>query len=102
MKLARLILTYLWDFIQANLVIARQVLSPVLRVTSETIELETVASTPLEILALSNLVTFTPGTLVLEFEPGRRITVHVLNDAASASVSIRERLEKPLLALTRP
>lgn len=101
MKLLRLVANYLFDFAKANLVIARQVLSPRLRIRPEIIEIETQASEPVEILALSNLVSFTPGTLALEIEPGKRIVVHVLDDAPAATEAIRNRLEAPLLELTR-
>ena len=101
MKLLRLVANYLFDFARANLVIARQVLSPRLRIRPETIEIETRASEPVEILALSNLVSFTPGTLALDIEPGERIIVHVLDDAPAAAEAIRHRLEAPLLEVTR-
>jgi len=101
MKLLILIVGYIIDFVRANFTIARQVLSPKINVESETIELETSVETPIEVLALSNLITFTPGTLALEVEPGKRLIVHVLDDAPAAAQAIRERLEKPLLEITR-
>ena len=101
MKLLKLIARYLIDFVLANLSIARDVLSPKPRIEPETIELETRAETPIEILSLSNLITFTPGTLTLDIEPGERIVVHVLKDAEETSRAIRERLEDPLLEVTR-
>ncbi|MBL9155610.1 MAG: Na+/H+ antiporter subunit E [Verrucomicrobiales bacterium] len=101
MKLIRLLASYTWDFVRANAVIARQVLSPRLEVRPETVVIPTEAREPYEVLALSNLITFTPGTLVLDFEPGKYITVHVLNDAAGAEATIKERLEQPLLAVLR-
>lgn len=102
MKLLTLLSRYLRDFVRANLAIARQVLSPRMKIDPETIEMETSVESPLEVLALSNLITFTPGTLALEVEPGRRLVVHVLDDAEGAEQAIRERLEGPLLEITRP
>ena len=102
MKLLVLIARYVADFVRANLTIARQVLSPKLDIQPETIEMETKVESPAEVLALSNLITFTPGTLALEVEPGERLVVHVLDDAPAAAEAIRERLEKPLLEVTRP
>ena len=101
MKLLRLLIQYLIDFIRANLSIARDVLSPNPKIDPETIELETRVETPLEVLALSNLITFTPGTLALDIEPGGKLVVHVLKDADGAARAIRERLEDPLLEITR-
>ncbi len=101
MKLLTLITRYFADFIRANLMIARQVLSPRLDIHPGTVEIEIEAESPLEVLVLSNMITFTPGTLAIEFEPGRRIVVHVLDDAPAHASAIRERLEKPLLEITR-
>ena len=101
MNLLKLIARYLLDFIRANLSVARDVLSPAPQIDPETIELETKVETPLEILALSNLITFTPGTLALDIEPGKKLVVHVLKDGEEAARAIRERLEGPLLEITR-
>ena len=101
MKLLRLLVTYAVDFVRANVTIARQLLSRDLQIDPEVIEMETEARTQVEMLALSNLITFTPGTLTLEIEPGKKLTVHALNDGPAARRAIRERLEKPLLAITR-
>lgn len=101
MKLLRLITCYLIDFIRANLSIARDVLSPHPAIEPETIELETRVESPLEVLALSNLITFTPGTLALDVEPGGKLVVHVLKGGDGVGTAIRERLEDPLLEITR-
>lgn len=101
MKLLVLLAHYLVDFVRANVTIARQVLSPRMEIEPETIELNTQVETPVEVLALSNLITFTPGTLALKVEPGERLVVHVLDDAPGAAEAIRVRLEEPLLEVTR-
>lgn len=101
MKLLLLIIRYFWDFIVANLVLARQLLSPRLEFSPEVIEIDTQVTSPAEILALSNMITFTPGTLTLDVKPGDKITVHVLTDGAKAKQAIRKRLEEPLLEITR-
>ncbi len=101
MKLLALVMRYIADFVRANFTIARQVLSPRLEIEPETIEIETGVESPLEVLALSNLITFTPGTLALQVEPGKSLVVHVLDDAPAAAEAIRDRLERPLLEVTR-
>jgi multicomponent Na+:H+ antiporter subunit E len=102
MKLFRLLLRYAIDFVQANLTIARQVLSPRLEIEPEIIEIDTKVKSPLEVLALSNLITFTPGTLTLEIDPEKeKLVVHVLDDAEAQATAIRDDLEKPLLEITR-
>jgi len=101
MKLIRLIGNYVTDFIAANITIARQVLSRRIEIEPETIVLDTEIAKPSEILALSNMITFTPGTLTLEIEPGKKLVVHALDDSEGARKAVRERLEQPLLAITR-
>ena len=96
LTLVKLICTYSIDFWKSNLSIARMVLSPRIHIQPETITLETRAESPLEMLMLANLITFTPGTLLLHIEPGRSCTIHVLNDAEQTRTAVRERLEKPL------
>lgn len=100
-KVVRLILQYAADFAKANVALAAMVLSPRMRMQPQTIEIPTQAEKPIEILALSNLITFTPGTLTLDVEPGRRLQVHVLIDGDTACELIRQRLEQPLLEITR-
>ncbi len=102
MKLLRLFLRYVADFILANITIARQVLSPRLDLHPEIVEIETKVKSPLEVLALSNMVSFTPGTLVLEIDPEEEsLLMHVLDNAEEQAESVHEHLEEPLLEITR-
>ncbi len=101
MKLLRLIAVYLFDFTRANLELARQLVTPGLRIDPQVIEIDTKVESPAEILALANLITFTPGTLTLDIQPGKKLRVHVLAEAPETARAIRERLEKPLLEVTR-
>lgn len=57
-----------------------------------------------EILVLTHSITLTPGTTSVEIsEDGRSLVVHAFDarDADSVRASIRNGLEKPLLAWTR-
>lgn len=102
MKLFRLLSHYGIEFVRANLTIARQVLSPRLDIDPEVIEMKTGVKTPLEVLALSNLITFTPGSLTLEINPEEeKLVLHVLDDAEGHVASVRKHLEEPLLEITR-
>lgn len=96
-----LLAKYTRDFWMANVTIARQVLSPKLSIHPETIELDSKVEKPAEILTLANLITFTPGTLVLDIDPGEKVVVHVLDEAAQARESIPRDLEQPILNITR-
>lgn len=99
----KLALRYSFDFARANVTLAAQLLSPRMKIKAQTIEMDTEVTHPIEILALSNLITFTPGTLAVDVKPGEKLTVHVLasGDGAEASHQIRQRLEEPLLEITR-
>jgi len=102
MKLLRLFFRYVADFVVANITIARQVLSPQLDLHPEIVEMKTKVKSPLEVLALSNMVTFTPGTLILEIDPDEELLLmHVLDDAEEQIKSVHEHLEEPLLKITR-
>lgn len=92
---------YTFDFWKANLTIARQVLSPRLEIRPESIEIPSRVEKPSEMLALANLITFTPGTLVLDIDPGKTVVVHVLDGAEEARVSIPRDLEEPILKISR-
>jgi multicomponent Na+:H+ antiporter subunit E len=97
----KLYVRYTIDFWSANITIAKQVLSPDLKINPGIIVLDTKVEKPLEILTLANLITFTPGTLVLGIDPGKTLVVHVLDGAEEAKVSIPRDLEQPILSITR-
>lgn len=99
--LLKLIVRYVADFTIANLQIARLLLTPKMKVSPGTVEIPTEVRSPVEILVLSNLITFTPGTLTLDIQPGEAVRVHFLDPSPEAVAAIRNRLEKPLLELTR-
>lgn len=92
---------YLFDFWHANFTIARQVLSPKQDIAPEIIEIPTQATSSVEILVLANLISFTPGSLVLTIKPGHYVRVHVLSHAEEARKDLAERIEKPLITITR-
>lgn len=55
--------------IRANFALARQLQPPRMELNPEFFEIDTEANTPVEIPALSNMITSTPGTLTLDIEP---------------------------------
>lgn len=102
MKVLRLLFRYLFDFATANLAVAKLVLSPRMEISPEVVEMETEVESTGEVLVLANLISFTPGSLTLVIEPeNRRLVVHVLNDGESTAQAIQEKLENPLLDITR-
>jgi multicomponent Na+:H+ antiporter subunit E len=53
------------QFLRANVVVAREILTPGQQIAPAVVELELRCSTPLEIATMIGLVTLTPGTLAL-------------------------------------
>lgn len=100
-RFVALAVRYTIDFWSANLTIAKQVLSSDPGISPEIIVIDTEVEKPVEVLALANMISFTPGTIALEIEPGKRLEVHVLNDAEGVREAIPARLERPLLRITR-
>jgi multicomponent Na+:H+ antiporter subunit E len=68
------------------------------------VKIELEAKTDLEITVLSNLISLTPGTLVIDVSDDRKVMyVHgmYLEDKAKFIESIKIGLEKPLLNIMR-
>jgi len=101
LRLVRLAVRYTADFWISNFVIARKVLSRRPDIHPGTITIPTRIESPAEILAMSNLISFTPGTLLLNVEAGKSLEVHTLDDRGPVGESITRQLEEPLLHITR-
>ncbi len=99
--LGRLAMRYTADFWISNFVIAGKVLSRRPDIHPGIVMIPTRVESPAEILAMSNLISFTPGTLLLPAEPGKYLEVHALDDRGPVAASITENLEEPLLQITR-
>jgi multicomponent Na+:H+ antiporter subunit E len=93
---------YLWEMLKANAIIAYDVLTPTHHMKPGVIAIPTDARTDLEITVLANLITMTPGTLILDVSPDRRtLYVHAMyiDDPAALRRDIKENLERRVLAL---
>lgn len=101
LRLVRLALRYTADFWVSNFVIAGKVLSRRPDIHPGTITIPTRVESPAEVLAISNLISFTPGTLLLNVEAGESLEVHTLDDRGPVGESITRNLEEPLLQITR-
>jgi multisubunit Na+/H+ antiporter MnhE subunit len=93
--------SYLWNFVWSNIMLAKQILAPRVKVEPGMIVISSKVEKPMEILSLANMISFTPGTLTVDVDPGKTITVHALNDPERASREIPRDLEGPLLKITR-
>lgn len=95
---------FLWELILANLRVAADVLTPCHHMQPRVLAIPLEARTHTEIMLLANLISLTPGSLVLDISSDRRtLYVHVMyaTDADAARREIKEGLERRLLNLIR-
>ena len=95
---------YLWELIKSNAIIAYDVLTPTHHMKPGVIGIPIEAKTDLEITALANLITMTPGTLSLDISPDRKtLYVHAMyiHDPEELRRDIKENFEPRVLALLR-
>lgn len=102
-RLAWLAVIYLWDLVAASAVVAWEIVTPAHSVHPGIVRVPLEARTDLEIALLSNMVSFTPGTLILGVERGRAaIYVHALHMRSPEDVREQvRRLEARILGLVR-
>ena len=95
---------FLWEMLKANWQVAYEVMTSNLHMKPGIVKIELEAKTDLEITLLSNLISLTPGTLVIDVSDDRKVMyVHgmYLEDKAKFIESIKTGLEKPLLNIMR-
>ena len=95
---------YLWELVKSNAIIAYDVLTPTHHMKPGVIGIPIEAKTDLEITALANLITMTPGTLSLYISPDRKtLYVHAMyiHDPEELRRDIKENFEPRVLALLR-
>jgi multicomponent Na+:H+ antiporter subunit E len=103
-RLLRFVGYYLWELLKSNAIIAYDVLTPTHYMRPGVIGIPIEAETDLEITALANLITMTPGTLSLDISPDRKtLYVHAMyiKDPDQLRADIKENLERRVLALLR-
>ncbi|MGV3656838.1 MAG: Na+/H+ antiporter subunit E [Chitinophagaceae bacterium] len=95
---------FLYEMIKANVQVAYEVMTFNLHMKPGIVKMELDAKTELEITLLSNLISLTPGTLVIDVSDDRKVMyVHgmYLEDREKFIQSIKNSLEKPLLNILR-
>lgn len=95
---------FLYEMLKANVQVAYEVSTLHLHMKPGIVKIELEAKTDLEITLLSNLISLTPGTLVLDVSDDRKVMyIHgmYLEDREKFIQSIKEGLEKPLLNIMR-
>ncbi|MGH7820593.1 MAG: Na+/H+ antiporter subunit E [Candidatus Binatia bacterium] len=99
LMLVRLALVFLAEVVKANLQVAWIVIQPRLRIRPAFIVLPLRLTDDLQITALANMITLTPGTLTVDVAPDRSaLYVHCLSadDVESVREQIKRQFEKPL------
>jgi multicomponent Na+:H+ antiporter subunit E len=95
---------FLYELLKANWQVAYEVMTSRLHMKPGIVKIELAAKTDLEITLLSNLISLTPGTLVVDVSDDRKIMyVHgmYLEDKVKFIESIKLGMEKPLLNIMR-
>ena len=99
---AALLLKVLWDIIQSNITVARQVLGPMDALQPAWVPVPLALTHPTAISLLAAIITTTPGTVSCHIDEGRReILVHALNctDPVQMALDIKAQYEALLLAI---
>lgn len=101
--LARFGTFFLWQLVKANVRVAREVLTPGLRMDPAIIAVPTRAHGTLETVLLGNAISLTPGTLTLEVDEEHRVLyVHTLYlGTRDAFLSEVAHLEDELFRVSR-
>lgn len=95
---------YLLDVINSSLRIAWDVITPRHRHRPAILAVELTARTDVEITLLSNVLTFSPGSLALDVSDDRRVLfVHEMfaSDPEQAKTRMKERMEAGLLRILK-
>ncbi len=95
---------FLYEFFKATIEVAYEVMTKRFKMKPGIIKMPLDAKTDLEITLLSNLISLTPGTLVLDVSEDRTVIyIHgmYVEDKVKFINSIKEGLEKPLLSIMR-
>jgi len=97
-------LLFLWEVWKSNLRVAWDVMTPRALRKPGIVAVPLDASTNLEITALANLITLTPGSMCIEVSPDRGVLyVHSMfvDDPEQVRRQIKQRFERWILALLR-
>ncbi|MTH55520.1 Na+/H+ antiporter subunit E [Bacillus mangrovi] len=95
---------FIKELILANLSVLKVILSPVFSHTPGIFAYETELKKDWEITMLSNLITLTPGTLVVDISDDKKtLYIHAMdiNDAEEARKEIRDSFEKAIKEVSR-
>ncbi|MBM7605442.1 multicomponent Na+:H+ antiporter subunit E [Metabacillus crassostreae] len=102
--LFKLIFIFLSELIKSNIAVLKVILSPKLTMKPGIFSLETELKKDWEIAILANLITLTPGTLVIEVsEDNKTLFIHAMDigDVEQAKLDIKNTFEKAIKEVSR-
>lgn len=102
--LLKLIFIFLSELIKSNIAVLKVILSPKLTMRPGIFSLETELKKDWEIAILANLITLTPGTLVIEVsEDNKTLYIHAMDisDVEQAKLDIKNTFEKAIKEVSR-
>lgn len=103
-KIIGFFLYFIYDMLKANFRIAYDVLTPKYFMKPGIVAFPMAAKTPFEITMLSNVISLTPGTLIIDVSEDQTILyIHVmyLKDPKDFIVKMHNGVEKKLLEILR-
>lgn len=96
-------LLYIADLVKANILIAREILSPNPKLKPGIIRVELDVKSDQQILALTNLISMTPGSLTMDISQDRKhLFIHemYLENIEESKQMIKQKLERRILKIT--
>lgn len=99
----KLVVLFFKELILANVDVLKHIIRPKLAITPGIFAMETKLSSDWEVTLLANLITLTPGTLVVDIsDDNKTLYIHAIHlpDADEAINGIRNTFEKAILEVT--
>lgn len=100
----KLFFLFIKELIMANISVLKVILKPKLDMKPGIFALETELKNPWEITLLANLITLTPGTLVIDVSDDNKVLyIHAMdiNDVQSDIDAIKNSFEKAIMEVSR-
>ncbi|MHC0039019.1 Na+/H+ antiporter subunit E [Pseudoneobacillus sp. C159] len=104
LAVVRLLFIFIRELILSNIAVLKVILKPKLDIRPGIFALETELKKDWEITVLANLITLTPGTLVIDVSPDNKVLyIHAMDipNAEEAIHSIKNTFEKAIMEVSR-
>jgi multicomponent Na+:H+ antiporter subunit E len=104
LKLISFCFYFFYELLKANWEVAKEIITPTFYMEPGIVKMPLDAKSDIEITILANMITLTPGTLVIDISHDKKVMyIHgmYVRDRDSFIDYIKNTLEKPLLKLTR-